>query len=209
MSHFSVLVFGADHTKQLASFQENNMDDCPVKYMEFKDCTDEIKECYGELSKEEKLKYPTFDAYAKEDFDYCKKNSDGKWGYMDNLNSKWDWYKMGGRWAGYFKVKSADQLNFPGDIREGGGGRIGVPVVPSLIFFRWESFFVLTGGGGGVYWIKVLHRFLDKLTERRQYNANSTFILEDIRSSFCSCPGHAGEWNISHRPGGETREVAL
>ena len=46
MSHFSVLVIGENPKEQLEPFQENNMDDCPSKYLEFKDQTEEFKEEY-------------------------------------------------------------------------------------------------------------------------------------------------------------------
>lgn len=29
----------------------------------------------------------------------------GRYGYWSNPNSKWDWYQLGGRWRGYFKLK--------------------------------------------------------------------------------------------------------
>lgn len=32
-------------------------------------------------------------------------NIDGDWGYWHNPNAKWDWYQVGGRWRGYFKLK--------------------------------------------------------------------------------------------------------
>jgi len=32
-------------------------------------------------------------------------NDEGKWGYYCNPNAKWDWWEIGGRWSGYFKVK--------------------------------------------------------------------------------------------------------
>ena len=33
--HFAVLVIGEDVHEALAPFQENNMEDCPKKYLEF------------------------------------------------------------------------------------------------------------------------------------------------------------------------------
>jgi len=27
------------------------------------------------------------------------------WGYWENPNAKWDWFQLGGRWRGYFKLK--------------------------------------------------------------------------------------------------------
>lgn len=76
MSHFTVLVIGDDIEKQLAPYQENNMGDCPKEYMQF-----------------------------TEDEDYDLDEEAGKKGYWSNPNTKWDWYSVGGRWTGYFKLK--------------------------------------------------------------------------------------------------------
>lgn len=50
--------------------------------------------------------YPTFEAFMS---DWCgKDNRDettGKYGYWENPNAKWDWYSLGGRWTGFFKLK--------------------------------------------------------------------------------------------------------
>lgn len=98
MSHFTVLVIGNDPEGQLAPYQENNMGTCPEEYMEF----DEIDlQEYYEGNKEKALA----DGYIEKD---------GKIGCMTNPNSHWDWYLLGGRWAGFFKAK-------------GHGGIVGVP----------------------------------------------------------------------------------
>jgi len=87
MSHFTVMVIGDDHEKQLAPYQENNMGDCPEEYLEF----NEDEDC-------------NFDEKA------------GKKGYWENPNAKWDWYTVGGRWTGFFKLKPGanGELGSPG-----------------------------------------------------------------------------------------------
>lgn len=50
--------------------------------------------------------YATFEEYLKE---YCKDewNEEAQdYGYWENPNAKWDWYEIGGRWAGRLKVAS-------------------------------------------------------------------------------------------------------
>jgi len=32
-------------------------------------------------------------------------------GYYYNPNAKWDWYELGGRWGGYFKLKNGDRVD--------------------------------------------------------------------------------------------------
>ena len=77
MSHFAVLVIGNEPTEQLKPYQENNMDNCPQEYLKF------IKDA---------------------DCDIDKKT--GKQGYWENPKAKWDWYSLGGRWSGFFKLKN-------------------------------------------------------------------------------------------------------
>lgn len=50
--------------------------------------------------------FSTFEQYAEE---YCghKKNPEtNSYGYWYNPHAKWDWYSIGGRWAGLLKLKS-------------------------------------------------------------------------------------------------------
>ena len=82
MSHFTVMVIGEDFKGQLAPYQENNMGDCPEEYLEF-----------------------------VEDEDCDKDKKTGKHGYWENPNAKWDWYRVGGRWTGYFKLKKGCEGN--------------------------------------------------------------------------------------------------
>lgn len=209
MSHFSVMVVGDDPVAQLAPYQENNMSDCPLEYMEFEDADNEenrneyetgtASEFYdasscswgcvvherlfseikvhgvGEkfevsFSKQDldglvsyfkkgdayhvglynnnrcpkervwvrvtevistthpnpntcfegrvqlqvidppkeiplKDKYDSFEEYLEQYHGYRKDERTGAYGRWYNPNSKWDWYELGGRWTGYFKLK--------------------------------------------------------------------------------------------------------
>lgn len=50
--------------------------------------------------------YPTFEEYMKDWCGYEKRDEkEGKYGRWTNPNSKWDWYLLGGRWTGFFKLK--------------------------------------------------------------------------------------------------------
>ena len=54
--------------------------------------------------------YPVKDLYSLEEYiedyvGYKKDDITGKYGYWENPNAKWDWYQVGGRWAGMFKIK--------------------------------------------------------------------------------------------------------
>jgi hypothetical protein len=113
MSHFTVLVIGDNPEDQLAPYQENNMGTCPEEYLEFNDRTEEIKKEWEGADEETREKYKDFDSYATGYHGY--EDNHGLYGYWHNPNTKWDWYQLGGRWTGFFKLK------------EGADGEAGTP----------------------------------------------------------------------------------
>lgn len=50
--------------------------------------------------------FKTFEQYMKA---WCsaeeRDGENGEYGYWTNPNGKWDWYQVGGRWSGFFKLK--------------------------------------------------------------------------------------------------------
>ena len=115
MSHFTVMVrvtreqiekHGSAESALkalLAPYQENNMGDCPKEFLSFHDETETVEEDWEELSKEERAKYTSKAAFAKDYHGYGE--HDGKFGYFENPNKKWDWWTLGGRWSGFFPLK--------------------------------------------------------------------------------------------------------
>lgn len=110
MSHFSVLVVGDNVEAQLAPFQENNMSDCPREYMKFKayPMGDDSYDKGKWFDSEEEARAAGFDADE---------------GYWENPNKKWDWFSVGGRWTGFFKVKQGAlaEVGHPGLMTEPAG----------------------------------------------------------------------------------------
>lgn len=50
--------------------------------------------------------YPTFDDYVRDYEGYAERDAEtGKYGYWENPNAKWDWYQLGGRWNGFFRLR--------------------------------------------------------------------------------------------------------
>lgn len=84
MSHFSVLVFGPDIESQLAPYMENCCETPDKKFMTF-----------------------------HEDEDHETDPETGKRGYWQNPNAKWDYFVIGGRWAGYFLLKPGNLAPAP------------------------------------------------------------------------------------------------
>ncbi len=61
---------------------------------------------------------PVKDLYSFDDYmtEYCGNKKDevlGRYGYWRNPNSKWDYYRIGGRWAGNFKLKEGASAPAP------------------------------------------------------------------------------------------------
>jgi hypothetical protein len=55
--------------------------------------------------------FSSFDEYAKEWCGYDSRDAEkGRYGYWSNPNSKWDWYQLGGRWRGFFRLKEKKYL---------------------------------------------------------------------------------------------------
>ena len=112
MSHFTVAVItegmptAEKIRKALAPFQENNMGDCPKEYMEFVSVTKQCKRDYSEEGEATKIKYPTLKEYIEGYCGYSYDNEKKDYGYWENPNAKWDWYQVGGRWAGRLVVAS-------------------------------------------------------------------------------------------------------
>lgn len=94
MSHFTVLVIGNDVDKQLAPFNEQpNEDD--------KDCAPFMEwTAYG---KNGEYKAKTKEEAEKACLDAGDTLEDGP--YYSNTQAQWDWYVIGGRWTGFFKLK--------------------------------------------------------------------------------------------------------
>lgn len=107
MSHFTVLVIGEDPEKQLEPYAEQWDTNTPPYFAEFESMSDEYRKEYDELSAEELNKYPTFKQYCEEYHGSIMHM--GEWGYWHNPNAKWDWYQLGGRWTGFFKIKPENQ----------------------------------------------------------------------------------------------------
>ncbi len=109
MSHFTVLVIGNDPELQLAPYDENlEMKEIYVQIRE-----DELQEKYEEFLKEhptEKNIYKTANDWVLDWYEYEYEKGKGYGNYY-NPKSKWDWYELGGRWSGFFKLKSSENVD--------------------------------------------------------------------------------------------------
>jgi len=108
MSHFSCMVIGGEIEEQLAPYDESKRLDIPVITGEV---SEEDKQIMIGYYKEKGVEYPTFDELYAEKGENWNCNlwvkRDDKWVKMSDYNpqSKWDWYKLGGRWSNFLKLK--------------------------------------------------------------------------------------------------------
>ena len=115
MSHFTVAIITDGKPtyetieKILAPYQENNMGDCPREFMEFYSGTKNHAEEYENETKEFKAKYPTLNKYLEEYYGYRYDEEQQDYGYWENPNAKWDWWQIGGRWAGSLTIEENNE----------------------------------------------------------------------------------------------------
>lgn len=129
MSHFCVLVVGANPEAQLRPFHEFECTGEDDQYVQDIDITNEIREREQEEFEEDNnltvaeithkaLEYYGLDDKIVGDESEVSRSEDHKYGYAvvvdgklvkavrrTNPNKKWDWYQLGGRWQGYFRLK--------------------------------------------------------------------------------------------------------
>jgi hypothetical protein len=142
MSHSTVLVIGEDPEKQLEPFAEQWDSSTPPHFAQFGDETETVMKGWEEdtvtcikvrgkwqsknatrasrpddMSEREipvKEYYGSLESYVEGYHGYQTHN--GRYGYWHNPQAKWDWYSLGGRWTGMFKMKPAGEgtLGEPG-----------------------------------------------------------------------------------------------
>lgn len=125
MSHFTVLVIGENPEKQLKPYDEN------IKVPEYE--TGKVPQSEIDSMVEHYVKTKGYqllndfeDMYKKHGRDWnggsWRKHTDGTWHEYStyNPNSQWDWYLLGGRWTGFFKLKKgvAGKIGKPGVMTE-------------------------------------------------------------------------------------------
>jgi hypothetical protein len=68
--------------------------------------SEELTEGYEKVNVSYKEKYATFEEFMEDYKGFNERDAEtGKYGYWRNPNAKWDWYQIGGRWTGMFKLK--------------------------------------------------------------------------------------------------------
>lgn len=107
MSHFCVLVIGDEPVEeQLDPFWEldlSNIEMMDDERASFQDETELVIAAWEDTEANHQDNYETIEEMASDYFGYIK--VDEQYGYFSNNNAKWDWYEVGGRWHGHFRIK--------------------------------------------------------------------------------------------------------
>lgn len=111
MSHFTVLVIGENPEEQLQPFHEFECTGMDDRYVQDVDITENVLK--------EGLDYYGLEDRVVSSESEIDRTGAHKYGYAivqngelvkaverTNPNKKWDWYQLGGRWTGHFKVKN-------------------------------------------------------------------------------------------------------
>lgn len=56
--------------------------------------------------------YPTFEEYMEDYEGYKKDPEKGEYGYWENPNAKWDWWRIGGRYSNWFRTKDGKSVDY-------------------------------------------------------------------------------------------------
>jgi len=123
MSHFTVTVIGPDIESQLAPFHEFECTGLNDHYVQNADITEEVLQRFQDFLEEgvddplkETIGYWGYEtAHSEEEVDIDGTHKDGYMIVVDgkiqkavqrtNPNAKWDWWRLGGRWTGFLKLK--------------------------------------------------------------------------------------------------------
>lgn len=111
MSHFTVLVIGDNLDAQLQPYHEFECTGTNDQYVQDIDVTDECLEeglDWHGLEDKKVLNESEVDREETHKFGYALVDAEGnllKAINRTNPNKKWDWWVVGGRWSGFFKLK--------------------------------------------------------------------------------------------------------
>lgn len=124
MSHFSVLVVGDHPEKLLAPFHEFECTGINDEWVQDIDITEDVRNRAKErgismreaLNGDEDIVTSENEVrpYSTHKFGYAIADEKGeiiKVVRRTNPNAKWDWYEIGGRWQGFFKLKEGKKGN--------------------------------------------------------------------------------------------------
>ena len=189
----TVTQYGDDRDKLL----DNPPADLDDKYH---DLFHELKRLVVMVVNDNKLFTDLYDSHGKDWNGNSWRNNSGKWEEVSTYNpkSQWDWYQLGGRWSGFFKLKdnTTGEVGKPGLMTESPTngnvdsarkcdvdfkGMVQDSVDEALVGFDKAN--KIAAGRELPEWKEILDRLgPDKIDDaREEYNGNQ--VLRDLRKA--------------------------
>jgi len=131
MSHFTCLIIGENVETQLEPFWELDLSPEEAEKDPRSEFTQEFSLEEAEKGwKDNNNKYPenfydSVDEYMTDYYGYAYSQDEKCYGYFQNPNAQWDWFTIGGRWSGMFKINAIPE--FPNDTQIGDSGFMSEP----------------------------------------------------------------------------------
>lgn len=104
-------VFDVDKTEEVSKWLleelfvgESKKDGKLDSHFSEKSASEELKS-FSKIKRQEYLEMKGTDIFEEIKDYHGYEFKDGKWIRFTNPNKKWDWYQLGGRWTGFFKLK--------------------------------------------------------------------------------------------------------
>lgn len=166
MSHFTVLVIGDDYEGQLAPYNEDIQ---VAPYKRYESDVDWLREVYakehdGQQPPSDQALAEFLNEHWEDEHDYGVDDMGVFQWSTYNPDSKWDWYTVGGRWRGYFKLTERMAEDDAARAAVGSPGVFGNdPRYDADVVNRGdvdaEAMRKLAGDAAGVLWDKVQELF--------------------------------------------------
>jgi hypothetical protein len=136
--------------------------------------------------------YPSLEAFAEGYHGYrARDEEEGRYGYWRNDNAKWDWYQLGGRWTGFFKLKKkVSERAVVGEPSLVSSHRAKVRTADQCLKgdVDWKKMMAEAGKEAGKYYDRltevVAGRPVPNWDQTREKNAS----IEDARNEYWSNP---------------------
>lgn len=162
----------------------------------------------GEAEVPFKTLFASFDEYMEDWEGSSKDEKKGKYGYWTNPNAKWDWYSMGGRWTGFFKLKEGrtgklgrsgafDNKPEKGTADECAVGDVDLEGMMSDVRAKADEFYSkvenIAAGRPFPYWKEIRERHGDDVDAARAEYGSLQIVKDFSKEGICAFEGGLGE----------------
>lgn len=140
-----------------------------------------------------KEKYTDYNLYLK---DYHGEDNPEKQGYWHNPDAKWDWYSVGGRWAGFFKKKAgAEGIRGSDGVMGAHLSEDGVDIV-KIKDIDWEAMAEAEKERRAKHWDEEMAK--EDVKQRFWWDENRDNVIKMTREEYINRPVHNSTFAVLH-----------